>query len=99
LFRAGRGVYDGEIHAVLLGLYKGGGQPRGLRIDDDRAVAFSAVLPVAGGGLRVEIKDKSLQADLARCDGEGNGEGGLAGTSLLCDGRDCIDVYFPDLRD
>src|SRR6202035_4148667 len=58
LFGTGRGVYDREIHPVLLGLFKGGGQPGGLCVDDDRAVAFSAVLPVAGRGLRVEIKNK-----------------------------------------
>ena len=52
-----RGVNDGKIHAVLFGLFKGGGKPGGLRIDDDGAVGFPAVLPVAGGGLGIEIDD------------------------------------------
>ena len=79
----GRRIDHDEIHALPLGVCHGGVKPRRGCRHHPRKFVVSAVCPLCGSRLRVEIEHCDLAASLNSSHSQGQGKGGFADAALF----------------
>jgi hypothetical protein len=83
-----RGVDDGEVYSASLGLLEQSGNLTGIRRDGVELHAVrSALVPLEGTTLRVDVDNGCLELPLRRADRHMDGEGSFAAAAFLRQNR------------
>lgn len=81
-----------ELRAVLAGGFDGWAETRSGRGHHGGVIGFTAIFPVRGVGLGVEVDDQRRQIGAGRFDGEAGAGRRLPAAAFLADHSDCKQV-------
>ena len=80
-----RGIEDEDLTAGVFNAAYFVLEAASVRRDNDRQLAFAAVGPVSGRGLRIEVDDGRVASGVSESHSQVQGDSGLTSTAFLAD--------------